>query len=100
LTPIGRQGRLGDVTVFAIINASNPASLMSALKTVFPSDHLQISSSEWLVAARGMTAKDISDKLGITDGTSGSAIVFTTAGYFGRSPNNVWEWLSAKIAQP
>lgn len=50
----------------------------------------------WLVAADGVTAKDVSDKLGMTDGTVGSGIVLTTAGYFGRAPTNVWEWMTAK----
>ena len=88
------------MTVFAIIDAANPAAITSALKTTFPADHLQVSPNEWFVAARGMTAKDVSDKLGITEGTSGSAIVLTTSGYYGRAGTNVWEWLSAKIAQP
>jgi hypothetical protein len=87
------------MTVFAVINASNPTGLTQALNIHFPGNYLQIAPTEWLVAALGVTAKDVSDKLGITEGTSGSAIVLTTAGYFGRAPNNVWEWLSAKIQQ-
>lgn len=87
------------MTVFVILNADVPASVDAALNATFPGDFLQISSAEWLVAARGLTAKDISDKLGISDGKSGAAIIFTTAGYYGRAPANVWEWLNAKITQ-
>jgi hypothetical protein len=85
--------------VFAVINANKPVNLESAIIRNFPEDHLKISGTEWLIAARGMTAKDVSDKLGITDGSNGSAIIFTTANYYGRAPNNVWEWLSVKLAQ-
>ncbi len=87
------------MTVFAILNASRPDKIIEALNANFPNDFLEIASNQWLVAGRGVTAKDVSDKLGITEGTNGSAIIFTTAGYFGRAPNNIWEWLNAKIAQ-
>jgi hypothetical protein len=88
------------MTVFAIINISDPVKLDAAVATHFPGNLLKISLSEWLVAGNGITAKDVSDKLGITDGTTGSAIVFTTAGYYGRASQNIWEWLSAKLQQP
>jgi hypothetical protein len=88
------------MTVFAIINATDPANLEIALKATFPENFLQVSVNEWLVAATGITAKDVSDKIGITDGSKGSAIVFTTAGYYGRASNNIWEWLTAKLQQP
>ena len=88
------------MTVFVVLNVSDPDKVGEALKTNFGENYLQISSGEWLVAASGLTAKDISDKLGISEGTSGSAIIFTTAGYWGRAPNNIWEWIGAKIQQP
>ncbi|HVA17505.1 MAG TPA: hypothetical protein VMV59_07305 [Candidatus Dormibacteraeota bacterium] len=86
------------MTVFAIVNVGNPLAVEAALVANFPGDFLQLSPTEWLVAARGVTAKDVSDKLGISEGKS-NGIVFTTAGYFGRAPNNVWEWIGVKIAQ-
>ncbi len=88
------------MTVFVVLNASHPIKVGQALKTNFGENYLQISSGEWLVAASGLTAKDISDKLGISEGTNGSAIIFTTAGYWGRAGNNIWEWIGTKIQQP
>jgi hypothetical protein len=88
------------MTVFAVINAADPLNLGLALNVNFPGNVLQVSANEWLVAASGITAKDVADKVGITDGSKGAAIVLTTAGYYGRAPNNVWEWLVAKIQQP
>lgn len=87
------------MTVFAIVNVSEPASIQAALAANFAGDFVQISPAEWLVAARGATAKEISDRLGITDGKNGSAIIFAIAGYFGRASSQIWEWLAAKIAQ-
>jgi hypothetical protein len=86
--------------VFVVINVSNPPGLESAITRSFPGDHLQIAPTEWLIAARGMTAKDVSDRLGMTDATNGSALLFTMANYYGRAANNIWEWLSVKFAQP
>ena len=88
------------MTVFVAINVTQPAQFDLAVKTNFAEDHLQISPQEWLIAASGSTAKDISDKLGITDGSNGSAIIFVTAGYYGRAPNNIWEWISVKLQRP
>ena len=84
--------------VFAVIEVSNAAVIQTALETHFPGDFLKLSFSNWLVAGRGITAKDVSDKLGISEGQS-NGIVFTTAGYYGRAPGNVWEWVGAKLAQ-
>lgn len=88
------------MTVFVAINVTDPVKFDLAVKANFADDHLQISPREWLIAASGSTAKDISDKLGITDGSKGSAIIFVTAGYYGRAPNNVWEWIGVKLQRP
>ena len=84
-------------TVFFItsLGENNPV-LEQAIVKNFPNDYLAISPNEWLVAASG-TAKNISDTLGITDGTSGGGVVFSTSGYFGRANNQIWEWLLAKL---
>ena len=53
---------------------------------------------QWLVAIDLKTAKEVSDRLGISaDKTDdlGPALVLTVAGYWGREPDNVWEWIVA-----
>lgn len=86
------------MTIFAVMATSDPVKLAQAIGTVFPLDAMQVASGQWIIAATG-TAKDVSDRLGITDGSNGAAIVFTTAGYYGRAGNNVWEWMAAKLRQ-
>jgi hypothetical protein len=51
---------------------------------------------EWLVAAAG-TAVEVSDRLGITEKPDDIpiGIVLAVAGYWGREPNSVWEWITA-----
>jgi hypothetical protein len=83
-------------TIFAVFASGNPVAIKAALDREYPLDHLDVGTGQWLVIGDG-TAKDVSDKLGVSDGVSGNAIIVTTSGYFGRAPNNVWEWLTAKM---
>lgn len=53
----------------------------------------------WLIASSG-TAQELSNKLGVTEGDLGSTIIFSTAGYYGRAPSNIWEWIKAKLEAP
>jgi hypothetical protein len=69
--------------------------LASAVLTKFPNAFIQIAPGQWLVSAKGKTAQEISDQLGLTDGTIGSGIVFAISGYYGRAANNIWEWIAA-----
>jgi hypothetical protein len=82
--------------VFTVIALAPNEKVENAVTTKFPDDHLRVSDTTWLVAGTG-TAQELSTKLGITGGRVGSAIVFSTAGYYGRAPSNIWEWIKAKL---
>jgi hypothetical protein len=69
--------------------------LASVILEKFQNAFMQIAPGQWLVSAKATTAQQISDQLGITDGTNGSGIVFAISGYYGRAPNNIWEWIAA-----
>ena len=69
--------------------------LASAVLTKFPNAFIQIAPGQWLVSEKGKTAQQISDQLGLSDGSIGSGIVFAISGYYGRAPNNIWEWIAA-----
>jgi len=72
----------------------------AAVRRVFPSDHFKVADDQWLISAIG-TAKDISDKLGVTPGNeTGPAIVFSMANYYGRATTEVWDWIKVKAEQP
>lgn len=83
-------------TLFAIFGAAKPSALSSAIERQFPGEFIEVGSGQWFVVASG-TAKDVSDRLGISAGTVGSGIVVASSGYFGRAPSNVWEWIAAKV---
>jgi hypothetical protein len=87
------------MTVFAIIAPSDSEEINQAVATVFPNNYLKMAPGQWLVAGTG-TAKDVSDRLGISEGKIPNAIVFTIAGYYGRAATNIWEWIALKLNQP
>jgi hypothetical protein len=86
------------MTIFAIIGQPhvNAEQLPGAIARVFPDAQIPIADKVWLVAGTG-TAKDISDKIGITpDGAVGAAVVVEVASYYGRASTNTWAWIKAK----
>lgn len=70
--------------------------LISELQRLFPGDHLKVGPGQWLVSAP-RTAKEISDSLGISDGKTGTALVFTVGAYFGRAQADIWDWMNARM---
>jgi len=91
------------MTIFAIVGATEPAKLAAALNANFPANYIKIPPGEnYLVAVSpkiAATAKEVSDRLGITDGSNGSAVILNVAGYYGRSSPQIWEWVAAKLQQ-
>lgn len=83
-------------TIFAIFGTSNVQAMSLALQQNYPLDFFEISPGQWFLVASG-TAKDVSDKLGITAGTVGTGVVVSVSGYFGLAAQNIWEWLAAKL---
>jgi hypothetical protein len=87
--------------IFAIVSFASNEPLTTAIATTYPENHLQAApdGTLYFVSDSG-TAKDVSDKIGVTAGTFGSVIVLAVSGYFGRAPMNIWEWIAAKITAP
>jgi hypothetical protein len=87
------------MTVFVIIGqpGTNAARLPGAIAQEFPDNFLKIQDTTWLIASKG-TAQEISDKLGISEGTNGSAVVASINTYFGRATPDpdIWEWVKTK----
>jgi hypothetical protein len=81
--------------IFVVLAALNPIGLEGQIAATYPTDHLKVGDGEWLIASVG-TAKDVSDKLGVTNGTPSNGIVVSISGYYGRQQSNVWEWIRTK----
>jgi len=85
--------------MFAILAQSNFEEIGRVIKEKYPEDHYPLLSGQWLLVAEG-TAKSVSDSLGISDGTTGTAVIVLFTSYFGRASTQVWEWLAAKMGTP
>jgi hypothetical protein len=81
--------------IFVIFRVSNPEKMKAAVESEFPQDHISLGHNEWLVSMKG-TAKEVSDKLKISDATNGVAMVFGMSNYFGRASSDIWDWIKAK----
>jgi hypothetical protein len=84
------------MTIFAVIGqpSENAARLPDAVAREFPQSNLEIAPKTWLVAAAG-TPVEISNRLGVTDGTNGTAVILEVGGYYGRASTNIWAWIKA-----
>ena len=86
------------MAIFAVMVQPNEKApnLRTAIAAIYPDDHLKISDDAYLVAAKGTTAKEISDKLEISSGTNGLAVILQTTDFWGRASTATWAWLKAK----
>lgn len=86
------------MAIFTIIiqPSQNTALLPRAIDQTFPEQNIQIADEVWLVAAK-ITAKEISDKLKVTDGANGPAVILEVAGYFGRADPTIWSWMKSRL---
>ena len=87
------------MAIFAVMLIGPSPPFATKLTTDFAGNFYKVSDTQWLVSATG-TAVEISNRLGITDGSTGAGFVFATAGYFGRAPTDAWEWIKAKLEAP
>jgi hypothetical protein len=85
--------------LFAVIGMGGLERLRRSLQEQFPDDHYDLGDGTWLIVARE-TAKSLSDKLGVSDGPSGSAIVLLVSNYYGRAKTDIWEWIDLKMSPP
>jgi hypothetical protein len=86
--------------LYAIMSQANPETLGGAIRALFPGEHLQLGPGQWLLVASGTTAKELSDKLGITTGQNGTAVIVTGTSYYGRGRPEIWEWIKSKLGNP
>jgi hypothetical protein len=90
------------MAIFAVLMPAPQPAVAEAIKNQFPTDHLAINETQWLISTTG-TATELTNKLGIydpknpTQPSTGNAIIFATSGYFGRAPTTIWEWMKAKL---
>jgi hypothetical protein len=82
--------------MFVILGQANLPQLGQVIAAKYPNDHLMLSPGQWIVIASG-TAKEICDHLGITDGSTGDAVVVAGTSYYGRASSQIWEWMASRM---
>ena len=83
------------MAIFAIIKQPGQAdNVGDAIRMHFASLHYDLGSDAWLVSSPS-TAQELSEKLGITSGISGSAVIVEVASYYGRANPAIWSWIKA-----
>lgn len=88
------------MSLFAVLSPTENPKLIAAIKEKFPDNNYQITSTQWIVSAKG-TAQQISDTLGINakENPTGLALIFAIAGYWGLANTDLWEWMKVKTEE-
>jgi hypothetical protein len=92
------------MTVFVILLPTPAPAVVEGIKKAFPDNYFSINDTQWLVSTTG-TAMEVTSKIGVFDPKVplsppiGNAVVFSTNGYFGRAPTNIWEWIKTKLEE-
>ena len=92
------------MALFVVLALRNSASFIEAsVNEKFADESYKIEDGKWIINADSVTARQLSDKLGITDKPvspdSPLAVVFGMGGYFGRAQPDLWEWIAAKTTK-
>lgn len=83
--------------VFAIISNSENPALEGRINDEYALANFRFAKNVWLVADRGITAKEVCEKLDIEPGGINGAIVINVEKYFGFAPKTTWDWLQVKM---
>ncbi|MGY8669237.1 hypothetical protein Q3C01_43825 [Bradyrhizobium sp. UFLA05-109] len=80
------------MAAFAVMAPVDNYLLPPIIANKFPK-HYSMGPGQWIVAESGITAQQVSERLGI-NGVAGNFAVFSIAGYNGWYNKNLWEWLA------
>jgi hypothetical protein len=83
------------MAVYVVIALGNPAAVSGAVGVHYSANNIPLAQNAWLVADAG-TTKDVSDKVGLSNGQNSTGVVFGVSGYFGYLSPSVWEWIRSK----
>jgi hypothetical protein len=92
------------MTIYAILLPNSQPALAEEIKRVYPTEHLAISDTQWLISSAGSIG-EVAAKLGVYDPSEptkavGNAVLVTVSSYTGRASPNIWNWLKTKMESP
>lgn len=85
------------MAIFLVVPTTSSPALEPHLRALQDSEKIkfqQLPKGEFFVSYKG-ASQELSDLLGISDGSKGAGVVASINSYYGYASNNLWEWLSA-----
>jgi hypothetical protein len=87
------------MNAFAVMSKAENPALDAAVEKEFPGTHLKLASNTWLVTAKGLTTREVSEKIGVKPGGISGVVVAKIDSYFGFASRDIWEWLKVKTEE-
>jgi hypothetical protein len=92
------------MALFVVLSLGGSAPAIKAgLDGNFPNNYYQLEEDKWIVSSPLVTAKQVSDAIGISNDLNTGELtgfVASISGYFGRGSRDMWEWIAAKSVKP
>ncbi|WGR90995.1 hypothetical protein MTX26_10125 [Bradyrhizobium sp. ISRA443] len=82
--------------MFLVAATRNPEKIKQAIQSLDLTVY-ELRFDLFVIKYNG-TARELADKLGIREGTTGSGLVVSFDGYSGRAPSDFWEWMKVQLS--
>lgn len=83
--------------LFLLTPIQNPDRLAAKVAERFGVNAYMVQSTHaWVIDYNG-TAKELSDELGITNGSVGTGVIVSIGTYYGRASPDMWEWMKVRL---
>jgi hypothetical protein len=84
------------MSIYAVLSRTDNPALEARILELFPNDHYKYSPAQWFISSQG-TAKELSDKIGISDKEQNlSAVILSISHYWGRASTDLWDWMKSR----
>lgn len=86
------------MAIFLFVPASGHDALNGALTSLQAEnrlDFIKLPKEGIFISFHG-TAQELSNILGVTDGSNGTGVIVGVSSYYGRGPTNIWDWISSR----
>ena len=77
---------------FIVIATRGQETISARIQSEVKDEHYTVKPDTWFVSFDG-TTQELSEKLGIKDGATGTGIVLPVFNFAGRGKSDMWEWL-------
>lgn len=94
-----RSSKIGrDMAIFLVVPTGENQGIKKALadnKGHSRLDFTELPKGQFFVSFSG-TSQELSDVIGISDGSSGTGVVAEVSSYYGRASTAIWDWVKSR----